>query len=96
MWLLADSINSNTCNFDVYVRQHAAEVPSAKNLAYDVIMKLVQPLINQGYHLYFDNFYTYITLVKDLFQLSNPSHWNHCRKYKGIPDSMKKGKERAK
>ena len=63
-------MNSNTCNFDVYVRQHAAEVPSAKNLAYDVIMKLVQPLQPlQGYHLYFDNFYTYITLVKDLFQL---------------------------
>ena len=58
-------------------------VPSAKNLAYDVIMKLVQPLINQGYHLYFDNFYTYITLVKDLFQLYQSQPLEPLQKVQG-------------
>ena len=96
LWVLADSINGYTCDFDVYVGRNAAEVPSANGLAYDVVMKLVQPLINQGYHLYFDNFYTSVTLVKDLFQLSIPATGTAAENRRGFPDSMKKGKEWAK
>lgn len=59
-------------------------------------MKLVQPLINQGYHLYFDNFYTSVTLVKELLQLSIPATGTTAENRRGYPDSMKKGKEWAK
>ena len=38
-------------------------------LGYDVVMKPVAPPRNQGYHLYFDNFYTSVKLVKNSFQV---------------------------
>ena len=51
LWALADSTNSYTCDFDVYIGRNAAAMPSANGLSYDVVARLVQPLINQGYHL---------------------------------------------
>lgn len=93
LWVLADSGNGYTCDFDVYIGRNGAEVPSANGLSYDVDMKLVQPLINQGYHLYFDNFYSSFTLVKDLFQLLIPATGTAPENRRGFLDSMKKGKE---
>ena len=33
----------------------------------DVVMKLVNRYLHQGYHVFFDNFYTSYKLVTDLF-----------------------------
>lgn len=44
-------------------------MPSANGLGYDVFMKMIQPLINQDYHLYF---YISVTPVKDLFCINPP------------------------
>ena len=35
----------------------------------DVVMRLCQHLKGQGYHVYFDNFYTGVQLVKDLLAM---------------------------
>lgn len=48
MWVLMDSANGYTYDFHVCIGQNAAETPRANRLGYDVVMKLVQPLINQG------------------------------------------------
>ena len=61
-----------------------------EGLAYDdAVMKLMQPYLHQGYHLFFDNFYTSITLVNDLFKLSVPSAGTVRVNRKGFPDSLK-------
>ena len=96
IWVLTDSSNGYTCDFDVYTGRDAGRQPSVHGLAYDVVMTLVQPLVNQGYHLYFDHFYTSVQLVKDLFRLDIPSTGTAAQNRRGFPDGMKDGKKWAK
>ena len=49
----------------MYISRAAGQEVSANRLGYDVVMKLINPFFNQGYHLYVDNFYTSVTLFKD-------------------------------
>ena len=42
---------------------------SENGLAYDVVFELSSSLLNQGYELYFDNFYTSPQLLLDLLSL---------------------------
>ena len=55
-------------------------------------MKLVDPYKNQGYHLYFDNFYTSTQLVTDLFDAGTQSCGTTVEIRKGFPQSIKEGK----
>lgn len=56
LFVLADSGNSYTVDFSVYVGK--TPDPSAQGLSYNVVMNLVQPdFIGTGYHIYMDNFY---------------------------------------
>ena len=64
-----DSHNGYTTDFNVYIGKSAGRTVSENGLGYDVVMKLMQPFLHQGYYLFFDNFYTSVTLVKDLFDL---------------------------
>lgn len=95
MWVLMDSANGYTYDFHVCIGKNAAERPGANRLGYDVVMRLVQPLINQGYHLYCDNFCTSVKLMKDLFRLMIPATGAVAEKHRGIPNALKKGKQWA-
>ena len=64
LWVLADSSTGNTCDFDVYLGKNTAS--SGFSLAYEVVMNLVRSIVNQGHHLFFDNFYTSVQLLRDL------------------------------
>jgi len=91
LWVLADSLNGYICDFDVYIGRNAQQELSPNGLGYDVVMKLVVPLRNQGYHLYFDNFYTSVKLVKDLFQVLIPATGTAAENRRGFSETMKKG-----
>ena len=65
-WVVAD-ITGYTLDFDLYVGREAEH--SENGLSYDVVMKLVHRFAFQGYEVYFDNFYTSPTLLKDLLEL---------------------------
>ena len=67
LWVRADSSNGYSIDFNVYIGRAAGREVSANGLGYGVVMKLMDPFVNQGYHLYVDNFYTSVTLFKDLF-----------------------------
>ena len=58
-----DSKNAYTFNFDIYIGK--TDQAYEYGLGYGVVMKLRQPLINQGCHIFFDNFYTSFKLVYD-------------------------------
>ena len=67
LFMLPESSNGNTIDFNVYIGKAAGREVGANGLAYDAVMKLMDPFFDQGYHLYVDNFYTSDTLFKDLF-----------------------------
>lgn len=56
LWVLADSSNGYTIDFNVYIGRAAGRDISANGLGYDVVMRLMQPFLKQGYHLFVDNF----------------------------------------
>ena len=51
MWVLADSSNAYTCDFDVYIGKAAGRKVSELGLGYDVVMKLIATLLDQGYQV---------------------------------------------
>lgn len=53
LWVLADSMNGYTCDFNIYVGKVAGQDISENGLGYDVIMKLIAPLQNQGFLVFF-------------------------------------------
>ena len=96
LWVLADSSNGYTVDFNVYIGKAAGRQVSANGLGYDVVMKLMAPLFNQGYHLYVDNFYTSLTLFKDLFARGVPATGTALETRRDFPVNLKNGKEWAK
>lgn len=96
LWVLADSSNGYTVDFNVYIGKAAGQQVSQYGLAYDVVMKLIEPYLNQGYHLFFDNFYTSMQLVKDLFTSGTPSAGTIIENRVGFPATLRNGKQWAK
>ena len=94
LWVIADSSNGYT--YDFYVYTGKTNEVYTHGLGHHVVMKLVQPLLNQGYHVFFDNFYTSMQLLKDLFAQGTPSCGTVTENRKGFPNSMKQGKNWAK
>ena len=56
----------------------------------------MQSLLNQGHYVFFDNFYTSVTLLLDLYAQNTPACGTVTEKRKSILVSMKNGKQWAK
>ena len=63
VWMQCDAETSYLHQFDTYLghQQH-----SANGLGYDVVMKLCQEILGKKHHIYFDNFFSSVPLMKDL------------------------------
>jgi hypothetical protein len=96
LWVLADSSNGYTIDFNVYIGKSQHEEPSTHGLGYDVVMKLVNPYLGQGYHVFFDNFFTSPKLVQDLFLKETPSSGTCRVNREGFPKSMRQVRAWAK
>ena len=86
LWVLADSSNGYTCNFDVYLGK---KDKSNFGLAYDVVLNLVKHLYNQGYKLFVDNFYSSVHLFKFLLEKGISACGTIICNRKGFPKCMK-------
>ena len=91
LWVLADSSIGYTYDFDVYLGTSTAT--SGFGLAYDVVMNLVKSIVNEGYHLFFDNFYTSVQLMRDLVGKGIRACGTIITNRKGFPPQLKNVKE---
>ena len=96
LWVLADSSNGYTVDFNVYIGKAAGRDISQHGLGYDVVVRLMEPFLNQGYHLYIDNFYTSSALVKYLFEQGVPTTGTIRENSRGFPANMKNGSQWSK
>ena len=96
LWVLADSSNGYTVDFDVYIGKAAGQTVSANGLGFDVVVKLMEHFLNQGYHLFVDNFYTSVTLFKHLFTVGVPATGTIMETRRDFPPILKNGKAWAK
>ena len=94
LWVLADSANGYTYDFEIYAGKTGAQQAISNNgLGYDIVTRLVHPLLNQGYHLFFDNFYMSLNLVKHLFHLKTPSCGTTAENRKRISTAVERWQE---
>ena len=92
--VIADSATGYTYDFYLYTGKTNKVNPNG--LGYHVVMKLMEPLLNQGYYVFFDNFYTSVTLLVDLYAQNSPACGTVMENCKGFPVSVKNGKQWAK
>ena len=86
-YALCDSSNHYNYAFEMYCGQ--VDVVSEHGLTYDVVMRLFSALLNQGYCLYTDNYYTSNVLATT--SLANSSHLTGTVRSNrtGFPDALK-------
>ena len=77
LWVLTDSANGYTVDFNIYIGRAAGQTIGEHGLGYDVVMRLMAPYFGKGYHLFEDNFYSTLTLLKHLYD-QNLQHENKC------------------
>ena len=65
VWMAADSSNGYVLNFDVYLGKEANQC-RIYGLGYDVVTKMIRPFMNKNHHVYFDNFFSSVTLLEHL------------------------------
>ena len=88
---LCDSNNAYICRFDLYTgRQDNDGIHGA---THQVVMNLIDPYLDQGYHLFTDNFYTSHDLAESLIDRSTALVGTVQSKRRGFPDRLKNVKE---
>ena len=96
LWVVADSSNDYTVDFNIYIGKDAAREISKFRLGHDVVVRLTSPYYNQGYHLFIDNLYTSVHLIKHLFQHGVIATGTILQTRKDMPENFKKGSEWGK
>ena len=83
-WVLADN-TGYTVDFDLYLGKETQI--SNKGLSYDIVMKLVQPFLFQGYELYIDNSIQ-APHFSDLLQVEVVATGTLNTNHKGVPKEV--------
>ena len=83
-------------DFNTYIGKQAGREVSKHGLGYDVVLTLMQTYLEQGYHLFIDNFYSSVTLAKGLFNRGTLVTGTILDSRRDFPASLKKCKEWGK
>lgn len=96
LWVLADSFNRYTVDFNLYTGRTAGQTIGEHGLGYDVVMHLMAPYFGKGYHLFVDNFYSTLTLFKHLYDKGGIATGTILDSRHSFPPALKNSKEWAK
>ena len=66
VWCRADSINGYIDNFVVYTGK--SDEGHTTNLGYKVVMEACRDILDQDYHVYYDNYFTSVRFAADLLE----------------------------
>ena len=66
VWFLADSRTAYCDNLDIYSDKRVDNVDAGVGVTHATVMRMVQPCVDRGYYIYFDNYYTSPALLKYL------------------------------
>lgn len=93
VWCRVDAHNGYLCEFEVYTGMEEAVQDS---LGKRVVLRLSKSLEGQRYHLYFDNFFTSVSLLSTLLSKGLYACGTARQSYKNFPIALKmKGKGKA-
>lgn len=87
-WVVADPTGYNL-DFNFYCGKHYTVPLSSHGLSHDAVMELIQPFCNQGYLLFFDNFYTSPQLMAVLKGKGIGATGTLRLSHSGVPDAVK-------
>ena len=94
-WVLANSSNAYVVDYNIYAGR-AEGGRSQYGLGYDVVRKLKLGYDGQGYHLFCDNFYSSVTLARQLYERGILSTGTILKTRRDFLASFKGGKEWVK
>lgn len=87
LWVLADSKTGYTVQFSVYTGKR--ETPSPQGLAFDVVTRLCENYLDQGYIIFLDNFYTSTSLFTHLLERKTLACGTTRKDRRGFPSELK-------
>ena len=86
VWMRCDADRAYLHKFDIYLGRRQN---SEYGLGYDVVMKLCQEITGKYHHVYFDNLFTSVPLMKDLLALNTYACGTVLKNKRGVPDAVK-------
>ena len=86
LWMRCDSESAYLHECDVYLGKSQN---SQNGLAYDVVSKLCESIAGHNHHLYCDNYFTSVPLLKELLQMKIYASGTVRYNKKGLPDVIK-------
>ena len=87
-WTLAESKSGYVCDFSIY--KGKSKVPLPHGLGYQVVMTLSERHQRKYHHLFFDNYFSSVKLLRDLEAAGTYACSTVQANRKGIPESVKK------
>ena len=87
LWMRCDSESAYLHECEVYL---SWQQNSTNGLAYDVVTKLCQSIAGHYHHVYCDNYFTSIPLLKQLLQMKIYASGTVRSNKKGLPTKVKK------
>ena len=84
-WALADSESYYLLDFNIYTGKKATNARLG-SMTQQVVTDLVEPLYNKHHHVYFDKFFTSVSLLEKLLKNKAYACGTARRGRRGLPD----------